>query len=211
MHRTKPPLLRFENHFPERTKGEVTSHKMLQIGSQLTQAKVSRAGVIPYTRKDNQLYFLLAKDKRTGELSDFGGGIKIHREVAMAGALREFKEETNDLFGDLYDKINYFSNKIAIVDDSMAILFIPISNIWLNDAAHMFEKRKNQATRRCQAEVESLIWIDECGLRRLLASDRKPSSKYVTRNDILWIRIRNFINKVSMDDLLRALNGTFTL
>ena len=55
--------------------------------------KTIRAGVIPYTLTNENLYFLFGVDEASNDFTDFGGGVKTD-EDCIEGAIREFKEET---------------------------------------------------------------------------------------------------------------------
>lgn len=110
---------------------------------------MSRCGIIPYTIVNdgtkNVLHFLLGRDTRSGDLGDFGGGVK-DREMALHTAMREFKEETSELFGeDMYKDINRLATKITLVEHSS----IPsqkqdspqCEGKAISDYRHQFEKR----------------------------------------------------------------------
>lgn len=68
----------------------------------LYQNKQLRAGVIVYVEIPNankpQLFFCLGLDQRTGDITDFGGGVTKKDPTALHAALREFHEETLGIF-----------------------------------------------------------------------------------------------------------------
>lgn len=83
--------------------------------------KPQRAGVIIYTIYNNQMYFGLGVDTVSGEMTDFAGGIsyKIDKNV-IHGALREFQEESLDVFGqltpdDVMDSVAIYNNNNLII------------------------------------------------------------------------------------------------
>lgn len=67
---------------------------------------VSRCGIIPYCRiNDNQFKLLMGRKRHWGSfLGDFGGGVKKH-ETWLQGLIREVDEESNNIFGPAKDFI----------------------------------------------------------------------------------------------------------
>lgn len=64
-------------------------------------------GFLPYLIRDSKIYFLLGKEEL---YSDFSGS-KINNESNLDNAIREFNEETMDIFKDInLDKHTIFSN-----------------------------------------------------------------------------------------------------
>lgn len=53
-----------------------------------------RAGVIPYYKTDETIYFLLGIDRVTNQIADMGGGCKLG-EFAISTGIRELQEESN--------------------------------------------------------------------------------------------------------------------
>lgn len=60
--------------------------------------KTRKAGVVLCTRENNQLYFGFGIDFKTKEITCFGGKVEPSDKDSIAGALREFKEETMEMF-----------------------------------------------------------------------------------------------------------------
>lgn len=68
----------------------------------LINVKPQRAGIILYTKINNIIYFGVGVDNNTKEYTDFGGGIQYQKDGnVIAGAIREFTEETLQIFGQL--------------------------------------------------------------------------------------------------------------
>lgn len=68
----------------------------------LMTVKPQRAGVIMYTKYNDQVYFGIGVDTLSGEYTDFGGGISYKDKKdknVITGALREYDEETLSIFG----------------------------------------------------------------------------------------------------------------
>ena len=85
--------------------------------------KPQRAGVIIYTVINGFIYFGLGLDSKTHDLTDFGGGVSYKNDLnAICGALREFQEETLEIFDDIsFDDIKQCP---VIYDNNNLIIFI---------------------------------------------------------------------------------------
>jgi hypothetical protein len=88
--------------------------------------KPQRAGVIIYTVVEGATFFGLGLDSRTHDLTDFGGGViyKIDQNV-VNGALREFEEETLQIFEEISP--NDIKKCPVIYDDKNLIIFIHLA------------------------------------------------------------------------------------
>lgn len=159
---------------------------MLTSAKYLESAKTNRCGVIPYTIANGSIYFLLARDKSTKELGDFGGGVR-KSEFALTAALREFYEESHGIFGQIYKSESDMSNKVALVDgNNMAIIFAPLESAWLEDAQRVF--LENPPKKKKEDEVSELVWVSEYNFSSLIKGES------VSRN-ILWSKIQSFFRK----------------
>lgn len=107
---------------------------MLILGSNVKD--VTRSGVIPYTWCAGHLWFLLGIDKKTRDLSDFGGGRK-KKETPIEAAYREFNEETCNMFATVISKDD-LARSIALQGTGNAIFFVHVSEKWLNVADNYF-------------------------------------------------------------------------
>ncbi|MGV9199674.1 MAG: NUDIX domain-containing protein [Promethearchaeia archaeon] len=164
---------------------------MLTLGICLTQIKTKRASVIPYVIKDGKIYFLLAVDKPSGDITDLGGGVK-KGEFALMAALREFKEETDEIFGKLYDDVNNRLTDIAIVDKKMSVLFLPLPLEWFSKASPVFAKNIDNRKKKSHDEVSSLVWVSEDDFVTIIKKR-------------MWRRIKHFYSKNYSEKLLAAL------
>src|SRR6185437_730049 len=89
----------------------------------LKLVKPPRAGLILYTRVKGDLWFGLGVDRQSGELTDFGGGVSYkrrHDEHVIAGALREFNEETLNILKLTMDDVK---DCPVLYDNNMLIMF----------------------------------------------------------------------------------------
>lgn len=194
--------------------GIPTTFNMMRFtyGTHLTNYKTYRGGVIPYTILNGKVYFLLARHAETGELGDFGGGIK-KVEFALNGSIREYTEETNGIFSKFYNSSNDFLDKLALVDgDKMVVIFVPIGRYWLQNenAQNAFVDSKSNGCKKSSEEISELVWVDEdrfAGLvnkmPRKCGFDRTRRNNWTKENvnekDKLWKLVQNFFLK--LDDV----------
>lgn len=160
---------------------------MLTLASHLATVKTTRCGVIPYTVADGILHFLLARDKTSKDLGDFGGGAQ-KTEFALMAALREFGEESHGIFSHIYQSANDMSDKIAIIDGTkMAMIFAPLECKWIKDAQRIFAD--NPPTKKKSDEVSELVWVSEEEFINLIRTSSGMSG------DVLWIKVGSFLRR----------------
>ena len=175
----------------------------LILVAHLAQIKTTRAAVVPYVihpdkSGHDRLYFLFARDQNSGEITDLGGGVKQY-EFSLSAGLREFREESDEIFGTLYDKINDRSLSMALVSNKMSVLFIPLSSEWYDIVPEMFQKKKKllypKTRKRSHSEVSELLWIDEVEFKKLISP----------HNHQMWRVVRNFYQRGYTKDVIQAL------
>jgi len=180
---------------------------MITLASQLAKIYTPRASVIPYMVIDDQIFFLLGKDQKTGEITDLGGGVKKY-ESALAGALREFTEESNEILGKITS--NDFSCAIALLErNKMGVIFIPLDKVWLK-APQIFEEKKRHHRKKSHSEIESLIWIHEKDFQKLfdsslLSIESSNSTSYKGPKRKMWNKLCKFYKKGYGSKLRKAL------
>ncbi len=119
-----------------------------------TIQKQRRSGVIVYTMYKGQIYFLAGIDTASGNITDFGGGIKLKEETPLTGGLREFVEESCGIFGNI--KENDVLDQIVIYTKDLVIMFIHI-NFNIDRAMTEFNYRISKITN---PEVSGLILMN---------------------------------------------------
>jgi len=171
---------------------------MITLGAHLARIRTDRASVVPYiverTEDGDRLYFLFARDKISGEITDLGGGVKKN-EFSLMAALREFREESDEIFGNIYDEINDSATLIAVIDSNkMAVLFLPLQKEWYTKAPKMFANRPMENIKRTHNEVSELLWYSEDELKKLLSS-----------RNTMWTRLRRFYRRSYTNTLKQML------
>jgi hypothetical protein len=128
---------------------------------------ILRGGVIPYVIEGGETFFCFGLDREHTELTDFGGKIE-HGEMPLKGALREWREESLNVFEN-YELDN--DTDIIIYNSKMMILFKLIKgdrNILSNNFNEKYENECAEASEREKRnlgfkypEVEELVWVSK--------------------------------------------------
>ncbi|KKM17861.1 hypothetical protein LCGC14_1671490 [marine sediment metagenome] len=158
---------------------------MFVYGQELdTRTDIIRAGVIPFTVQDRKLYFLLGIDRRTRELTDFGGGVKVTDKGPIGGAYRELYEETCKIFGSTVTK-EQLKHSLALTNQNTAIFFLRIESAWLDSAEEVF--------RACQEELREIKKYNELiGVKWVVDRDFELVA-FNRRSQCMWKRIQNML------------------
>lgn len=162
------------------------TNTMIVYGRELEIKKEgARAGFIPFTIKNGSLYFLLGIDRRTRELTDFGGGVKAS-ETLLRGGCREWSEESCKMFDEEVDD-NKLLNSVAVVkrDWRAAIVFYHVNPSWLDNAEAVF--KQNQADLSGIRKHQELIGV------KWVSKDQFANIMFDRRYHCVWRRIQNII------------------
>jgi hypothetical protein len=165
---------------------------MITLGYGLSFIKTQRASVVPYTIINNELYFLFGIHSETGDITDFGGGVKKN-ENSLSSSSREWKEETKGIFGDAYN-INNLVLDGAIYDKTMAVLFVPVNNRWYYTADKIFQN-VDIPLRKDNQEISKMLWVSYSNFKILLSYSNKR----------LWERIKKFYRRELTKDVIDML------
>lgn len=191
--------IKFESY-----ENEVTVTTVSKINTELIRPK--RAGVVVWTWWDNVKYFGFGSDWSTGELTDFGGMIKYSKKKyhkydnnnkydvnVIAGALREYREETLNIFGKVHKST--LDSSLVLFNRNMLIIFLYLEV----DPAYSYEYFHYQLSKMDRHEIRDLKWISEDILMQKVG-DNKPSfdcplRMYDKVRDLLFYA-GNFYNKL---------------
>ena len=153
----------------------------------LDAVRPTRAGVILYTKVDGEYFFAMGVDTRSGEYTDFGGGIS-YKEGAdknvIMGALREFDEETLGIFGSVdYDQVR---DSLVLYNHFNLIIFKYIHAL-PSDVVSAFRMQYNINVVKYPTvipEVSSIVWFNQAEFRNI-----------IMKRGMLFHRIQNFLQK----------------
>lgn len=152
--------------------------KTLVKNVDLSLVKPPRAGVILYTKINNQLFFGLGVDEQSKQFTDFGGGISYNKDKhVINGALREFNEETLNIFN--YLVINDFMDSLVLYNNDMLIIFKQ-----LDDISTIRTLFLNQLLLHDNVEVSDICWLSLNDFKSIIN----------TRGG-MFFRVQNFLQK----------------
>ena len=168
------------------TKVRNAKKRDLEVETSLTQdVKISqethvRAGAVVYTKKDGVTYFCLGVDTQSGNLTDFGGGVKKEEDV-IVGGLRELEEESLGVFGHITPDM--ISKTVSFYSYNMIITFIPVK-VDIERVTKEFNKR---LIEKEDPEVCGITWM----------STEEFMESIHGRGRKLYIRVRKLLAKVT--------------
>lgn len=159
----------------------------------LNNFKPARAGVIIYTMYKGKVYFIGGIDTKTGEFTDFGGGVSYKTDQnALTGGLRELTEESLGIFGAI--GLDEIQECVVVYDDANMIIFIPL-NIDINSKYLEFLNRLKYFKH---PEVKDLNFLDKKQFLALINGD-------IVDGTIMYVRIRNLLANGYKNNFMRYL------
>lgn len=184
---------------------------VLVFGSQLEGRKSSRAAIVPYTavelkNGEMEMQFLLGVHADSGDLSDFGGGIKKY-EFDVTGGIRELHEESKGIFANTITP-NTVGTCVAAYhpdpatrhrlwgDGGMSVIFVPVDKKWIDTAQSLFEQ--SELVGGAYDEISKLVWLGETDFLDLIhnVGEKDPGGAYT-----MWSRLRRFYSAIYTDEL----------
>ena len=119
----------------------------------LTDKSFIRGGFIPITSINNTVLFGFPLDRKIATLTDFGGHREDFDGDILDSALREYSEESYNLFGKLSRE--YVMNNYVLIGYDTIEIFLPVSNNILDHSLRFREL----VQQHCNSESQSLIWL----------------------------------------------------
>lgn len=157
-----------------------------------TSVKPQRAGVILWTKIDNEIFFGFGIDTKTKELTDFAGGINYKKDkTVVLGALRECKEETLGLYA--LHELDVACSPV-IYDTKNLIIFIKVESCVhpIQISKSFAEKYKYQCSEYSKRGSKELPEV--CGIRWL--DERELyNAVHGTRKGVIFSRVKNFLSR----------------
>jgi len=153
--------------------------------------KPQRAGVIIYTVVEGATYFGLGLDSRTHDLTDFGGGVIYKKDHnVIRGALREFEEETLQIFEKI---IPEDIKKCPVIYDELNLIIFIHMDIDPNSVCYNFNIRYNNIIEMNNTGTKKKIRDPEvCGITWLNWEDFQ---KAIKNEGIMFSRVQRFLNR----------------
>ena len=165
------------NNYEKNPRNYFVVDKLKNINYNKYADGVNRAGIIPYFLHHQHIYYILAIDRKSKNIIDFGGGFDIEKDNNLLDtALREYYEESHDCANILnvcrsidYDKLK---NSLCYIDDNNKTMEIfiktnkPIEKI-INDF-HYLNNMYNKNTE--YNENSDVIILSEIDLKNIINS-----------------------------------------
>ncbi len=144
--------------------------------------KFRRGGILPYTVIDGVRLYCFALDSSSADLTDFGGSRDTRDKDILETALREFKEESLGVFGNvtyedlldveaIYTRVN--ENRYAMM------LLLPVK---VRDLMEPVEEFSRRAARLRDHENRALVWLTQEQVSRVLYLDHR-----IINGEVLFI------------------------
>lgn len=180
----------------------VTRVNQLNINNdQYRNVRPNRGGIILYTTYNSVLYFGLAVDRETHDLTDAGGTIDYSTdETAVRGCIREFSEETLNIFETVTEEHLKFCP--VVYDQKNMIIFMhiavdpnKISYKLVEAYKAVIEDREKSTGHRGKKissipEVCSITWLTKASFEHSLHTP-----------GIMYSRVRKFLSQCLTKDL----------
>ena len=153
---------------------------------------IPRAGVVFYAFINDELHLCFGRDKKTGDLTDFGGSRNERKcESSIKCAIREGNEESRFAFSKLNtEQVQGFC---CLYSSNMLIVFIPVvspdSNIDIreitqnnfNDSRFL---NSHQRRDRRYNEISEIVWLNETQIDNIFSE---------APNIQMYAKVRRFI------------------
>ena len=179
--------------------------KTLVQNLNLECVKPQRAGVIIYTVVNGAIFFGLGLDSSTHDLTDFGGGVMYKTDKnAVRGALREFEEETLQIF----EVITPDDVKTCpVVYDSRNLIIFVHLNLDPEAVCLRFNKRYEQVVENNKLQILSARDSGSKLSKSYLRKYRDPEVCGITwlnweefqtsikQKGIMFSRVQRFLNR----------------
>lgn len=162
-----------------------------------------RAGVVPFVVINESIYYLLGRDSRSSQLTDFGGSIEEKDERSrnpfITAAGRELREESLNFYG-----IN-LRGSVAVFNGESGIIFKDleqeVQKFLSNDIGGTVTERRHRYLESVEKEYHrnkffevgtpensSVLWIERLELLKLLSS---PLDVYSVPRSLILHYINN--------------------
>lgn len=143
---------------------------------------IRRAGIVVITRYKKQSWFGFGIDRKSGDFSDFGGA-KIKKDIDIfETALREFHEESLEVFGTL--KREDIENCWAVYDKKNLIIFVPL----MTSPKKVIKNFKTKVNS--DDEMSGIVWVRQHALIDLLKTATPKRTIYSKVKEVMtneWI------------------------
>ena len=163
--------------------------------------KQLRAGVIVYVeipgQHKSQLFFCLGLDQRTGDITDFGGGVTKKDPTALHAALREFHEETLGIFADQVPLTPMVTIPFGNVGNGVITMADPSGHgVGVGEPAAMSAMNLTKDVLHPQLKDALAIWSDRSLVVFVKLDPRKLTGSFSSEGPHNWSGfMRSFVDR----------------
>lgn len=163
---------------------------ILTSASKLSTIRTLRAGVLPYTvvrnsQGQDEVWYLIARDRKSIDWSDFGGGVKKY-EYSLDAGFREFNEESRSVLGSVCKSPNALSSSAALVNKGISsVIMYPVDPNRLTDVSDMYSQYEWGPRGKQYNETDCIQWVSEHTFWALVHGQKYEYSK-------MWSVCRKF-------------------
>jgi len=176
----------------------------------------TRCGIIPFINDNNGIQLCMGIDRKSNEISDFGGGLKKSDLYDIDGAFREFKEESLNVFEKLYNNIDYNSSKVLVANiksttiyqKRMIIILLKYNNIDTNITIRDFNNFYNIISDLKSGKIlysdlksyyndKNYIYYKDSRYYDLFYRNSIPNN--LEMSNIIWLSLEDINNYVKND------------
>lgn len=159
---------------------------------------IIRAGIVPFTKMNGEIFLCFGIDSDSNELTDFGGHRKL-RENIVTTAYRELYEESlNCFYQGIKDTIYIFPNSYAAYNNQMLIIFTEVKSNLVQESVKLFEKATIGKPKKL--EVSGIIWFPLSMVINLLTGPDFETSS----GPRFYKKVRDILLQVPLETLLNS-------
>jgi hypothetical protein len=132
----------------------------------LSDPKYKRAGIIPFCVQNNVIFFAFGVENGVAALADFGGHREKYDTDLLDTAIREYREESLNVFG-IFTRDNLLSCFVLEGKDTLEFL------VKVNPPIYYYTKTfQTMVGDNSEHEVQSIVWLSRRQLFNALDSQQ---------------------------------------
>lgn len=153
-----------------------------------TMKNWKRGGIIGYSINKDEVELVVAKDRLSGDISNFAGSMTPSDKNIINTSIREFNEETLGVFGKIDRKV--LKKCLVIYNDIEVIIFYPLS--YKKDIVS--KKFISRCNKKSYTEMENLIFCNITDFFSHLAESSGKEPIYQRVRDLMVNAIYEYGN-----------------
>lgn len=157
---------------------------------------------------------MFGRDTKSNDVTDFGGGVK-KGETLLSACLREFKEETEDIFDEDHYSHNNRGFEVGVIYHNKSTIFLPVKDDWIDKSVKRFGKK--MVTLQSPHEISEVLWFPISKLYEVLKRKKEAKVEKKTSNKKkeeyeFWSQLKSFYMPVlTQQHALKVLENLYYL